>query len=315
MAEIVTVKRQSSVLHHPTLPCLSQDYTINLTAGCQNLCRYCYAQSFRHHPGQGKLVFYANTLERLKQELPRKRKKPGRVYFSTGCEPFQPYERILDDLYDIMDLLLNSGVALLISTKSVVPERFISLFTRHPGMVQVQVGLTTVDDAVRRLMEPEAAPVEKRLENLSRLQSSGVAAECRMDPLIPGLTDGEDSFVALCAAVSETRTATASASYMFLRQDDFSALDVTHKGWSFREMKTRLYTHKIEPYCGSRAVRVADPGYRAQKYELLRQIADEHEISLRLCGCKNPDLASTCCHPAPPSAVKNSQGSLFDPPK
>lgn len=314
MAEMIHVNRQSGVLHHPALPCLARDYTINLTAGCPNLCRYCYAQSFRHHPGQGKLIFYANTLERMKEELPRKRKKPSRVYFSTGCEPFQPFQRLLDDLYGIMVLLLDSGVALLISTKSVIPDRFISLFARYPGMVQVQVGLTTVDEAVRRLMEPNAAAVEERLENLRRLRANNLDAECRMDPLIPGLTDGENSFEVLCAAVSETGTAAAAASYLFLRLEDFSLLDVRHGDWSFREMKTRLYTHRIENYCGSRAVRVADPEYRAQKYELLRRIAGDHGISLRICGCKNPDLAATCCHPAPTTAIKQSQGSLFDPP-
>lgn len=311
MAEVIRLNRQSGVLHHPTLPCLSSDYTINLTAGCSNLCRYCYAQSFRHHPGAGKIVFYANTLERLKLELPRKRNKPRRVYFSTGCEPFQPFPRILDDLYGIMELLLESGVALLVSTKSVIPDRFLPLFERHPGMVQVQVGLTTTDDAVRHLMEPEAAAATERLGNMRRLEDHGVDVEARMDPLIPALTDTTESFDALCQAVAATGVNTASASYMFLRLDDFPALDVTHGDWSFREMKARYYTHRLEQYCGSRAVRVAEPGYRAERYEALRAIAETQGIKLRLCGCKNPDITPACCHPPLSSTSKSNQGTLF----
>ena len=86
MGAVIAVERKTNVLRHPGLPCMAHHYTINLTAGCPFECRYCYAQSFRHNPGPGKVLFYANSLELLRRELPRKRTKPRLVYFSSGCE-------------------------------------------------------------------------------------------------------------------------------------------------------------------------------------------------------------------------------------
>ena len=60
---IIETQRKSAVLGHPLLPCMRRHYTVNLTAGCPNRCRYCYAQSMRHHPGWGSVLSYANSLE------------------------------------------------------------------------------------------------------------------------------------------------------------------------------------------------------------------------------------------------------------
>jgi len=313
MAEVVNVERESNILCHPSLPCLSRYHTINLTAGCPYECRYCYAQSFRSYPGRGRVNFYANTLERLRQELPRKRRKPELVYFSTSCEPFMPCPQILDELFGTMELLLAHGVFILISTKSRVPERFLDLFTAHPGLVHVQVGLTAVDDQIRRLLEPNATSVGQRLTTLEELVGRGIRTEARIDPLIPELSDTETALRNLCRAASERGVQSAAASYLFLRRANVGRLDVRLGAWSFREMAARLYTDRIEHYCGGGAVTVPSRTYRKRHYEQLRQTAASHGIQLNLCACKNPDLTSDCCHPAPPIIDGcNVQPTLFE---
>ncbi len=310
---IVEIERKSSVLGRPALPCLSRYHTINLTAGCPYECRYCYAQSFRSYPGRGRINFYANTLERLRRELPRKRKKPELVYFSTSCEPFMPYPQILDELFGTMELLLVHGVFVLISTKSRIPERFLDLFAAHRDLVHVQVGLTTTDDRIRRLLEPNAASVDQRLETLGALTGRRIRTEIRIDPLTPELTDSETSFGELCRAASERGVRSAAASYLFLRRANVGRLDVRLRAWSFREMAARLYTDRIEHYCGGGTVRIPRRAYRASKYESLRQTATGCGIRLSLCACKNPGLTSDCCHPAPPIIDGcNVQPTLFE---
>ena len=188
--KVVAWQRRAEVLTRPKLPCLAEFHTVNLTAGCPNECRYCYAQSYAHHPGWGKVAFYANAKDKLKDELARwntnRQRRPQTggdraaspsaepfpegageprglrlVYFSTASEPFVPAPGILDDLYEIMAALLEVGTALVISTKGVVPERFVALFARYPGKVCVQVGITTLDDEARRLIEPRAASLNR----------------------------------------------------------------------------------------------------------------------------------------------------------
>jgi len=309
---ILAVERRSAVLNHPSLPCLAEHYTINLTAGCPNQCRYCYAQSFAHHPGWGQVLFYANSLDLLRAELGRRRMSPRLVFFSTACEPFVSDERILSCLYGVMEAMLKRAAFVLVSTKCMIPSQFLDLFARHSQLVHVQVGITTADDTVRRTFEPNAPSVAQRLANLHDLLSRGISAEARMDPLIPELTDTAESFGALCAAVAGAGCRHAVASHLFLRQANLGMLNIRLGRWSFRRMARRIYTHEFEDFCGHGTIYLPSTDYRRDKLSQLKAIAASCGVALRLCRCTNPDVTSECCHPGPPDPdALSAQSRLF----
>ena len=145
--------RRADVLTKVPLPCLASYHALNLMAGCPNDCVYCYAQHYDYLPPRGTVAFYGNVLKRLRDEFPRLRKKPERVYLSTACEPFVAVEPALDDFFLIVEFLLEADVFLLISTKGIIPERFAKIFGRYPGKVHVQVGMTgrVVNNQARRV--------------------------------------------------------------------------------------------------------------------------------------------------------------------
>ncbi len=243
MVQIEEVQRRSNVLGHPSLPCLRRHYTVNLTAGCPNRCRYCYAQSMAHHPGWGRLMFYANSLDLLRRELARRRRAPGLVFFSTCCDPFTPVPQVLDCLHEAVGMLLDAGSLILVSTKCAIPERFVDLFAGRSDRVHVQVGITMADDAVRALVEPGAPPVAERLDTLGRLAAAGVPVEARMDPLIPSLTDAAPAFSSLCSKVAAKGVRDAVASHLFLRPAvERSMRGLKHGGWRFDAMARETYT-------------------------------------------------------------------------
>lgn len=312
MLKIHEYQRKGPILRHPLLPCLSRYHTINLTNGCPNRCIYCYAQSYGHHPGWEKIVFYSNTLELLRTELPRKRQIPGVVYFSTASEPFLPIAPILAQMHEIMNLLLDYNIFLLISTKCIIPDEFIKLFARFPGKVHVQVGMTTADDAIRRLLEPNAATVDERLGNLRRLVQNQIRTEMRMDPLIPELTDSMDSFISLLGKAAEAGVKNAVASYLFMRYGIDSPKKLKLGEWSFYKMAKKLYTCRVSDYCGHGVIWIPDTEYRRQKYALLKEIAQANDITLNLCHCKNKDLTKECCHPEDIGKPEESQLSLLE---
>jgi DNA repair photolyase len=297
MAALKELTRKSDVLRRPSLPCLSRYYTINLLDGCPYNCLYCYARSFRSNHDDTTIGFYVNTLEKLKHELPGKHKKPVCVYFSTACEPFIPDKKVSDMLFELMKYLLENGISLLVSTKSKIPERFTALFENYSGHVHIQFGLTTTDDELRKIIEPDAFPVNDRLSSLHTLIKNGIPSEIRMDPLIPGLTDTEKSFKMLCSRIAEFGATEAAASYLFIRHGNYKSMMFNYNGWSFSEMEKRLYSGKIKKYCGNGAIRVPDASYRIESFRFLKNWACEYGIKLRLCGCKNPDVTDECCHP------------------
>ncbi len=295
MDKIVEIQRKSNVLKRPGLPCLRHHYTINLASGCPLGCRYCYAQGFRNHPGNDKVCYYANTLDRLRRELARKRKKPELVYFSTACEPFIPHKPLLASLFGCMKLLLEESSSLIISTKALIPTEFLELFAAYPRRAQVQVGLNTVDDDVRGLIEPHAAQVHERLYNIEQLSHFGIQTVVRMDPVIPELTDSEESFATICSAIAERGVREIIASYLFLRAPRGWCSDRELAKWFYAQTACRLFTHRIEGFCSGGTARVTSPEYRSEKLELLEDTAGAHGISVRLCKCKNPDLTAKCC--------------------
>ena len=93
---VILGERQSAVLTPSILSCISHLPTINLTAGCAHNCLYCYVRGYSQHPGENTVTVYANTLERLQRELPRKRRRPVAVYFSPSSDLFQPVPEVLD---------------------------------------------------------------------------------------------------------------------------------------------------------------------------------------------------------------------------
>jgi len=212
-----------------------------------------------------------------------------------------------------MELLLREGIFVLISSKSEIPESFIQLFAHYPGKVHVQVGMTTVDESIRQLLEPKTASVSTRLQNIRKLVENGVHAELRMDPLVPELTDMEESFVSLLGEASKQGITHAVASYMFLRPSINMPLSLSFNEWSFREIEKHYYTHRIEEYCGTGIISVVAPDYRREKYEQLKMIAAEYGISVDLCQCKNKDITTECCHPQlpDPDSPQDSQIMLF----
>jgi len=324
MPDIVPTCRRSPVLSRPALACLADGCAVNLLAGCPFGCRYCYAQGYSSRPQHNGIAFYANAAELLDRQLARMRSRPTRVYFSTACEPFVADDRVLDVLYRSMARLLATSVNVLISTKGVIPTRFVELFSKHTDRVFVQVGLTMTDDGLRQAIEPNAASVDQRFENLSRLRRAGVACEVRADPLIPKLTDTDDNLTQLferiaslranekthpsqiatklpCRTVSQHNTLASGAgvvaSYLFLRPANRRAITTfRYRSFAFAEHALPLFTSTIHDYSASSTITAVDPTYRRERFARTHELARAAGLTLTLCRCKNPELTTDCCH-------------------
>ncbi len=82
--DLIVKDRKSAVLTPSQLPCLSRMPTVNLTSGCAHGCLYCYSRSYSQYPGEAKVVLYGNTLQKLREDLRRKRAKQRTTKEPTG---------------------------------------------------------------------------------------------------------------------------------------------------------------------------------------------------------------------------------------
>jgi len=298
MVTVIRANRRSAVLTPSSIACLSHMPTINLTSGCAHGCLYCYTRGYTTHPGENKVVLYQNILEKLKDELARKRTKPRAVYFSPSCDLFQPLPEVSALGYRILELLFSRGIGAALLTKGRIPDKTMSLLLDHPDEVRAQIGITTLDEKLQRMFEPNAASPGVRLGQIATLVAGGVATEARLDPILPGLTDTPDALRHLFSALAKAGVKRAAASALFLRPSVTESLkrnvpdrETLQKLLGFYRDARRLAIHAERS-----SVTALPRAMREEIHVRVRHAAEEHAIDLVICACKNPDLAHGTCN-------------------
>ncbi|MCK4284038.1 MAG: radical SAM protein [Candidatus Brocadiae bacterium] len=179
-------------------------YTMNCYTGCQHSCIYCYArfmQRFHPHPEPwGEFVdVKVNAPEALGRQL--KRAKPGSVFVSSACDAWQPLERKWELTRECCRMLIEHGFRVNALTKNTLVLRDLDIF--RPGLTQVGVTITTLDPRLAKLWEPAASSVEERCHVLQTARDAGLETAIMFGPLLPALSDGQDSLNALFERAAE----------------------------------------------------------------------------------------------------------------
>ncbi|MCL0079714.1 radical SAM protein [Dehalococcoidia bacterium] len=163
------------------------DYVVNPYIGCEHACTYCYARFMKRFTGHrepwGEFVdVKINAPDLLKREIDRT--PPGRVWVSGVCDPYQPLERTYKVTKTCLEILVEHDWPITIQTKSALVLRDVALFA---GSNKIEVGLTvtTGDERVRELFEPNAALIKERIKALEKLHLAGTRTYVMIAPMLP----------------------------------------------------------------------------------------------------------------------------------
>jgi len=164
------------------------DYALNPYVGCEHGCVYCYAKFMKRFTGHterwGEFVdVKINAPELLAHEV--KKKQVGRVWISGVCDPYQPLEKRYMLTKRCLDILVENGWPFTVQTKSSLVLRDIDILKRSND-VEVGFTITTADDKIRKIFEPGAPPLKKRIEALAKLHSEGIRTFAMIAPILPG---------------------------------------------------------------------------------------------------------------------------------
>ncbi len=164
------------------------DYVINPYVGCQHACTYCYARfikRFSKHPEPwGEFVdVKINAADLLAVEI--NRKKPGSVWISGVCDPYQPLEAKYGLTRKCLEILAQHSWPVIIQTRSPLVLRDKDILA-EAGNIEVGFSIATADDGIRELFEPHAPPIEDRLRSLDELHRSGIRTYAMIAPMLPG---------------------------------------------------------------------------------------------------------------------------------
>ena len=145
------------------------DYAINPYLGCSHGCVYCYARfmSRMGHKGEewGSFVdVKENAVERLKIEVVKKKK--GLVLLSSVTDPYQPLEAKFKLTRGCLEVLLEYQYPVNILTKSSLVLRDLDLIKDFDS-IEVGFTITSLDNDVSKIFEPETHPITDRLNGTS----------------------------------------------------------------------------------------------------------------------------------------------------
>ena len=181
-------------------PDIGYDASVNPYRGCEHGCAYCYARPTHEYLGfsagldfETKIMVKVDAPELLRKELSSKNWKPQIVGFSGVTDIYQPIERKLELTKKCLEVFLEFRNPIGMVTKNHLILRDLDLLQELAkfNCVSVCISITTLDENLRRVMEPRTSTIANRLEAVRHLAEVGIHVGVLTAPIIPGLTDEE----------------------------------------------------------------------------------------------------------------------------
>jgi DNA repair photolyase len=212
----------SSIISRNNSPDIPFYQSINPYQGCEHGCVYCYARPTHAYldlsPGvdfETRLTYKKNAADQLSRELSKPNYQCKGITLGANTDPYQPVEREHRITRQLLEVLQLASHPVALITKGSLVTRDVDILAEmaQDGLASVAISVTTLDNDLKRTMEPRAASARARLDAMETLASAGVPVTLLLAPVIPALNDKEmEAIVESAANSGATR-----AAYMLLR--------------------------------------------------------------------------------------------------
>ena len=175
---------------------LSPSNGMNLYRGCSHGCIYCDSRSkcYQMNHDFEDIEVKENALELLEAALRRKRK---RCMIGTGAmtDPYIPLEKKLGYTRKALLLIEKYGFGVALQTKSDLVLRDLDILRRinEKTKAVVQMTLTTADEKLCSIIEPNVSTANERFEALKALRDAGIPTVVWLCPVLPFINDTEEN--------------------------------------------------------------------------------------------------------------------------
>ncbi len=227
---------------------------MNIYRGCTHGCIYCDSRSTCY---QMKHLFEdvevkQNAPELLEKTLLSKRKK---CMIGTGSmsDPYMHCEKELGLTRKCLEVILKYGFGVTVLTKSDLILRDIDLLDEINRKTKcvVQMTLTTYDDDLCSILEPNVCNTRRRIEVLEKMRERGIPTVVWLTPILPFINDTEENISAIlgeCVRV-EVKGVICFDMGLTLREGDreyfFASLEKHFPGLKERYLKEYGYSYEV----------------------------------------------------------------------
>lgn len=209
-------------------------WSANPYQGCEHGCVYCYARNSHEYwgfsPGldfESRIVVKKDAPMLLRKFLSQKSWKPAVISLSGNTDCYQPIERQMRITRQLLEICLEFRNPVGIITKNSLVLRDLDLLEEMAkrNLVRVFTSITSLDEDLRRILEPRTAAYRQRLKVLEALSAAGVPTGVMTAPLIPGLNDSHMPAILEAAA----KAGASWAGYTLVRLN--GAVGMLFKEW------------------------------------------------------------------------------------
>ena len=175
---------------------LSAKNGMNIYRGCLHGCIYCDSRSLCYQMNHKfeDIEVKANAVELLENALRRKRNK---CMIGTGAmsDPYMPIEEKLGNMRKCLEVIERYGFGVTMITKSTKVLRDLDLLKKinEKSKCVVQMTLTTYDEDLCRIVEPNVETTYERFRALEILRDNGIPTVVWLCPILPFINDTEEN--------------------------------------------------------------------------------------------------------------------------
>jgi DNA repair photolyase len=198
------------ILNRVDSPDLGFGYSMNPYQGCEHGCIYCYARNTHEYYGfsagldfESKIIVKKNAARLLEQELLKPNWNAVPIMLSGNTDCYQPQEKKFEITRSMLKVLAQYRHPVSIISKNSLVLRDLDILQdlAADNLVHVYISITSLNEELRRTMEPRTASSIKRLKTVEELAKAKIPVGIMNAPIIPGLNHHE--IPAILKAASE----------------------------------------------------------------------------------------------------------------
>jgi DNA repair photolyase len=212
----IFIESPRKIVNKVDSPDLGMVYSMNPYQGCEHGCIYCYARNTHEYYGfsagldfETKIIVKKNAAQALEQQLLSRNWQVAPIMLSGNTDCYQPQERKFQLTRQMLQVLSRYRHPVGMITKNSLITRDIDILKdlAAENLVHVMISITTLNEDLRRVMEPRTASSVKRLKTIEELANAGIPVGVMNAPIIPGLNHHEIMNVIKAAADHGAATA------------------------------------------------------------------------------------------------------------
>lgn len=189
-----------TIVNEVKSPDLPMELSLNPYQGCEHGCSYCYARPTHEFWGysagidfERKIMVKKNAPELLEKFFRKRNYVPKIISLSGNTDCYQPAERQLEITRKILKVCLDYRHPVGIITKNALVLRDMDILKpmAEQNLVAVSLSIPTINEELRRKMEPRTSSVKSKLKAIETLTENRIPVSVMVAPVIPGLTSDE----------------------------------------------------------------------------------------------------------------------------